>query len=421
MTKNASGQSVSEKSQVTWTSKNVFEKSNSKTQYFVREVKDSRMTKNGVEFLNSKSIGKKSTNLKRQSNFNQWLTSETLTMRRIPRRNATGTRLPTWTSPGQMETTTMRPVILRMTIRRMRMGQSPTPKKHHSDAQRRHSGCCTGLPQVPHSPEYQDHGSKGPSWCRQERPGLHDIVEPCHCVTDTHFPLSLPLCHGHTLSMVTDTHQHIDRDLYTYMTSYLDQDYRLSILIDKSTLFIDSWLIRLWVDNVLLINTRTLSILIDKSIPLSIGIPRTLTSHIHWVTRGTGTPKDRDEVNRRGVSECDGWECDLEVIDVSSIFKLILKTTTLMRMLSTLSLNCEEKTVRWKWKSPLVGSGRWTPYVAKQRQFVVWECEFVFLLFVYHESIKWELWVVYCCLLWIDKVRVKEKTYIWVSVDFVYY
>ena len=42
---------MSEKSQVTRTSKNVFEKSNTKTQYFVREVKDRRMTKNVVEFL----------------------------------------------------------------------------------------------------------------------------------------------------------------------------------------------------------------------------------------------------------------------------------------------------------------------------------------------------------------------------------
>jgi hypothetical protein len=45
-TQHAGGQSVSEKSQVTRTSKNVFEKSNSKTQYFVREVKGRRMTKN---------------------------------------------------------------------------------------------------------------------------------------------------------------------------------------------------------------------------------------------------------------------------------------------------------------------------------------------------------------------------------------
>ncbi len=83
----------------------------------------------------------------------------------------------------------------------------------------------------------------------------------------------LPLCHGHKLCIVTDTHQHIDRGLYTYMTSYLAQAYRLSILIDKPTLFIDGWLIRLWVNNVLLISTRSLSILMDQPIPLSIGIP----------------------------------------------------------------------------------------------------------------------------------------------------
>jgi hypothetical protein len=40
----------------------------------------------------------------------------------------------------------------------------------------------------------------------------------------------------------------------------------------KKTL-INSWLIRPSVDNVLLINTRILSITIDTSIPLSIGIP----------------------------------------------------------------------------------------------------------------------------------------------------
>ena len=27
---------------------------------------------------------------------------------------------------------------------------------------------------------------------------------------------------------------------------------------------------------------------------------------VHWVVWGTGTPKDRDEVNRREVVECDG-------------------------------------------------------------------------------------------------------------------
>ncbi len=36
------------------------------------------------------------------------------------------------------------------------------------------------------------------------------------------------------------------------------------------------------------------------------------TSPIHWVVRGTGTPKDKDEVNRRDVYECDGWVCFLK-------------------------------------------------------------------------------------------------------------
>jgi hypothetical protein len=84
-----------------------------------------------------------------------------------------------------------------------------------------------------------------------------------HTLTRTYTHLTL--CHGHTLFIVTDAHHHVDRGLYTYMTSYLAQVYRLSTLIDKTTPFINSWLIRLWVDNVLLINTRCLSIVIDKT------------------------------------------------------------------------------------------------------------------------------------------------------------
>ena len=30
---------------------------------------------------------------------------------------------------------------------------------------------------------------------------------------------------------------------------------------------------------------------------------------MHWVDRGTGTPKDKDEVNKRDVYECD-CRCD---------------------------------------------------------------------------------------------------------------
>ena len=34
--------------------------------------------------------------------------------------------------------------------------------------------------------------------------------------------------------------------------------------------------------------------------------PVIYTSRIRWVASGTGVPKDRDEVNRREVVECDG-------------------------------------------------------------------------------------------------------------------
>jgi hypothetical protein len=48
-----------------------------------------------------------------------------------------------------------------------------------------------------------------------------------------------------------------------------------------------------------------------------------VTSHIHWVPWGTGTPKDRDEINRREVCECDGWVWDRDNKGAPSIFKVI--------------------------------------------------------------------------------------------------
>jgi hypothetical protein len=59
------------------------------------------------------------------------------------------------------------------------VSQSKRSQTRNSNVQRRHSGCCTALPQVSHRPERQDQGSKGLSWCRQEPPGLYDIAEPC--------------------------------------------------------------------------------------------------------------------------------------------------------------------------------------------------------------------------------------------------
>jgi hypothetical protein len=56
-TLDAGGKSVSEKSQVTRTCRNPFEESKSKqTEFFVREVKDKRMTKNDPDFLISGAV-----------------------------------------------------------------------------------------------------------------------------------------------------------------------------------------------------------------------------------------------------------------------------------------------------------------------------------------------------------------------------
>jgi hypothetical protein len=52
----------------------------------------------------------------------------------------------------------------------------------------------------------------------------------------------------------------------------------------------------------------------------------------HWVVGGTGKPKDRDEVQRREVWECDGWVCDLEDTGVASIFRLIRSAGALAKI-----------------------------------------------------------------------------------------
>ncbi len=84
-------------------------------------------------------------------------------------------------------------------------------------------------------------------------------------------------------------------------------------------------------------------------------------SNIHWVARETGTPKERDEVNRRDVCERDGWVCVPEVIVVPSMLRLTLKTEVLTRVLPTSTFVCTENAARRKWKSPLFGYANWTP------------------------------------------------------------
>ena len=62
------------------------------------------------------------------------------------------------------------------------------------------------------------------------------------------------------------------------------------------------------------------------------------TPRIHWVARGTGTPKDKDEIHRREVYECDGRVCALEVMCSPLSLRLTRKDTALVRMLSSLDL-----------------------------------------------------------------------------------
>ena len=129
------------------------------------------------------------------------------------------------------------------------------------------------------------------------------------------------------------------------------------------------------------------------------------TTHMSSVGRGTGTPKDRDEVNRRDVCEWDGWVCVLDVIGTPSILRLTRKDAALARVLPTLTLSCGRNTESRKWKSPpLVDYTGCTPETEKKWSVSQWVCKNNNLMnslckhpdvlvgvFVYYESIKWKL------------------------------
>jgi hypothetical protein len=99
------------------------------------------------------------------------------------------------------------------------------------------------------------------------------------------------------------------------------------------------------------------------------------TARIHWVDRGTGTPKDIDAVNIWEVCECDGWVCDFEVIGTPSRLRFTCKTADLTRVLHTLGWSCEENVERWKWNSPPVHCVNWTPESVKKRSVSRWSCK----------------------------------------------
>jgi hypothetical protein len=67
----------------------------------------------------------------------------------------------------------------------------------------------------------------------------------------------------------------------------------------------------------------------------------TVLRNTYTVARGTGTPKDKDEVNRREVCECDGLVCVCETIVAPSIFRVARKAAALARMLPHFDLSWE--------------------------------------------------------------------------------
>ncbi len=96
---------------------------------------------------------------------------------------------------------------------------------------------------------------------------------------------------------------------------------------------------------------------------------------MHSVVRGTGTPKDKDEVNKRDACEWDGWVCERDVIGVSSIFKLTHRAAALPKILPIFTLSCPRKAARLKWKVPRFDCAGWTPEAAKKRSVSWWACK----------------------------------------------
>jgi hypothetical protein len=85
------------------------------------------------------------------------------------------------------------------------------------------------------------------------------------------------------------------------------------------------------------INRKTNRILIyecrcDERLKVKTEGPTRLTyTGLHGGLEVSGTPKDRDEVNRREVCECDGWVYDLDTTGVPSIFNIIRSTVVVTR------------------------------------------------------------------------------------------
>jgi hypothetical protein len=84
-------------------------------------------------------------------------------------------------------------------------------------------------------------------------------------------------------------------------------------------------------------------------------------THIHWVARQNKleTPKEKDEVNKREVHECDGWARDAMVAPPTP--KPTHKVEDLVRESPTIVSRCEENTVLWKSYWSRLCCANWSP------------------------------------------------------------
>ena len=72
---------------------------------------------------------------------------------------------------------------------------------------------------------------------------------------------------------------------------------------------------------------------------------------IHWVERQNKleTTKEKDEVSKREVHECDGRVRDPDAMVAPPTPKPTRKVETLVRESSTIVSSCEENAALWKW------------------------------------------------------------------------
>jgi hypothetical protein len=77
-------------------------------------------------------------------------------------------------------------------------------------------------------------------------------------------------------------------------------------------------------------------------------------THIHWVERQNKLeiPKEKDEVNKREVHECDVRVSDPDVMVVPPTPKPTCKAEALVKASSTIASSCEENAALKKWNLP---------------------------------------------------------------------